>query len=909
MATKRRQSIEVFRLRLRETVNEGDDSESVGSSSTRSLLSLQEQEQEQEQEQAVVSPTAEAKTDGTVAPAKREKLLKRTESIERKQRDERRRERRRVFAEKPRGHEADSEGDIDGRERDARKPHLVASSSSGDDGSSRTMRCSLDAAESAPTEETSDVHTIEAVAQLDESFASAERPPSSEPAPAKGPEPESQAQIPPPSKPTPLAATKSNSRSSRRVVLVTRPSQRDIEIWTERATSTMVKSTGAGPRPTPTSAQSRRWMLEYKPVVRHSGWLIKRGHGLRNFKRRLFCIVDNELIYHDAHDATEVRGRLDLNRKSTVQCLLHSGFKFAQGTYSMVLYAMDNHDRDVWIRKLQERNVELLPEGSKTTRLIKQQSGNTDRGPVLFSGWLRKRGRMVKSTKRRWFELSNATLSYYSHPQGGSRKGSIDVSRARASPLDTLKTGERHSFQICTVGRNLFLHADSQEERSLWLAALASVAEGSAAASNPDSANEFAMPTSASEIGRMCKCGALANGGVAIDGVCRRCMSSFISNSEDAMVDVAREVQLLLSSPYSPEGCTSAAFLKEHTGRPVANATVREFMMGLADYLIHTRMKELQLLAGVAQSGGSSDSDTDDDGVGESGHANATHQLLVAEKEASMASDIADGIQAIVYEQIEERVFFPLYRTIVANVHAQTREDAKVLKGKIEILRSKTQGFFGIGPDSVSATAWASACAKLREMDKVSLPYMKRAQLLSACKEIYAVYHTEHPTKPPMSADAFIPAFIFVLIHSHLRDPVALKELITFFDAGSTQGEIAYFVTCLEIALEYIRSLLTACTVVLSSSRKLGIEFAKHPEADVVIVHRLVPGEQAQQSGAINVGDVLVAVNGLPVYEMELTEVVKLWRGVDGEAEFCFLPMDEYLMKYGTSGGSDRLSC
>lgn len=304
-------------------------------------------------------------------------------------------------------------------------------------------------------------------------------------------------------------------------------------MWTERATSTMVKSTGSSARPTPTSAQSRRWVLEYKPVVRHSGWLIKRGHGLRNFKRRLFCIVDDELIYHDTHDATEVRGRLDLTRKSTVQCMLHSGFKLAQGSYSMVLYAMDNHDRDVWIRKLQEHNVQVLPEGAKTAKLMKQHSDNADKGdPILFSGWLRKRGRMVKSTKRRWFELSNSTLSYYAHPQGGSRKGTIDVSHARVSPVDTLKTGERHSFQICTPSRNLFLHADSQEERSLWLAALASVGEGGANAtqggstsSKPD-ANDFAMPTSATEIGRMCKCGAMDEGGAAVDGVCRRCMSS-----------------------------------------------------------------------------------------------------------------------------------------------------------------------------------------------------------------------------------------------------------------------------------------------------------------------------------------------------------------------------------------------
>ncbi|KAE9042445.1 hypothetical protein PR002_g3902 [Phytophthora rubi] len=918
---KRRQSIEVFRLRLRETVNDGDDGERVGSGSgsARSLLSLPEHEQEQEQDPPSVNDVGRLRSEEkkTQRRKQRQEPLKKVERTTTRQRrarvevkidedsDEEFAPGQEIKIDDDSEEEEDEVEDIDGREPSERcRPRLLASMSSGADSSTRTMRCSLDAAESPPTMvDVGEIRAIEAVAQLDENIDDA-----AEPGDLLAPE-EPQAttataemQAVPRSKSPSAAQPKDNIRESRRVVLVTRPSQRDIEMWTERATSTMVKSTGSNARPTPTSAQSRRWVLEYKPIVRHSGWLIKRGHGLRNFKRRLFCIVDNELIYHDTHDATEVRGRLDLTRKSTVQCMLHSGFKLVQGSYSMVLYAMDNHDRDVWIRKLQEHNVQVQPEGAKTAKLMKQHSDNADKGdPILFSGWLRKRGRMVKSTKRRWFELSNSTLAYFAHPQGGSRKGTIDVSHARVSPVDTLKTGERHSFLICTPSRNLFLHADSQEERSLWLAALASVGEGgtnatqAGTASKPDP-NDFAMPTSATEIGRMCKCGAMDEGGAAVDGVCRRCMSSFISNTEDAMVDVAREVQLLLASPYSPEGCTSAAFLKEHTGRPVPNSTVREFMSGLSDYLIHTRLKELLMLAGVAQSDSSSDSDSDDDGVKDHIRANPAHA-----QDAAVTSEITTNIQTIVYEQIEERVFFPLYRVILANVRAQTREDAKVLKGKIEILRGKSQAFFGISPDSMSSSKWHSACAKLREVDKVSLPYMKRAQLLAACKEIYAVYHTEHPTQPPMSADAFIPAFIYVLVHAHLRDPVALKELITFFDAGSQQGEIAYFVTCLEIALEYIRSLLTACTVVLSSDRKLGIEFSKHPDADVVVVHRLVPGEQAQQSGAINVGDVLVAVNGLPVYEMELAEVVKLWRGVDGEAEFCFLPMDEYVRKYGTS--------
>ncbi|KAF1774485.1 PH domain-like [Phytophthora cactorum] len=785
MRTRRRQSIEVFRLRLRETVNEGGDDES-GNGSGRSLLSLPEQE-------AVTAPLP--------SPKDSERQTKLKHKSKQRQEDTGSRVKRTVIRKDtwPRGsveinidedsdeefvagqeikidEDSEDEEDIDGREpSERRRPCLIASSSSGDDGSTRTMSCSLDAADSpSPLVEVNEVGAIESVAQLDESIDTAEPselPEEPEIADFTGPvHPE------PRDNPSPTAQPKDNIRESRRVVLVTRPSQRDIEMWTERATSTMVKSTGSSARPTPTSAQSRRWVLEYKPVVRHSGWLIKRGNGLRNFKRRLFCIVDNELIYHDTHDATEVRGRLDLTRKSTVQCMLHSGFKFAQGSYGMVLYALDNHDRDLWIRKLQEHNVQLLPEGAKTAKLMKQHSDNADKGgPVLFSGWLRKRGRMVKSTKRRWFELSNTTLSYFAHPQGGSRKGSIDISHARVSPVDTLKTGERHSFQICTPSRNLSLHADSQEERSYgWLLSL-----------------------HASEIGRMCKCGALNEGGAAVD---------------------AREVQLLLASPYSPEGCTSAAFLKEHTGRPVSNATVREFMTGLSDYLIHTRLKELQLLAGVAQPDSSSDSDSDDDAVKGANPARPQDALVV--------SEITNNIQTIVHEQIEERVFFPLYRAILTNVRAQTREDAKVLKGKIEILRT---------------------CAKLREVDKVSLPYMKRAQLLAACKEIYAVFHSEHPTQPPMSADAFIPAFIYVLIHSHLRDPVALKEMITFFDSGS-QGEIAYFVTCLEIALEYIRSLLTACTVVLSSKRKLGIEFSKHSEADVVVVHRLVPGNRPSRA-------------------------------------------------------------
>ncbi|TYZ62312.1 hypothetical protein PybrP1_009476 [[Pythium] brassicae (nom. inval.)] len=673
--------------------------------------------------------------------------------------------------------------------------------------------------------------------------------------------------------------------SSQRVLLVTRPSQRDMEIWTQRATSKMVRSVGGTLRPQVTSVQSKRWVLEYKPVVHHSGWLIKRGAGrLRGFKRRLFCIIDDELVFHDSHSAVEVRGRVDLSKKSSVQSLPHSGFKLAQGSTQMTLYAVDKSDRDTWIKKLQERNVELLPPITKAPARVggEPPRGAADSDRVLFAGWLRKRGQVVKSTKRRWFELTGTTLSYFTHPQGGTKKGSLEILDAQIVHMDTLRSGERHSFQVRTPGRRLVLHADSQEERSLWVASLSAAAEGSNSVSD-----SFSAPSGFAETERMCTCES-AGGDAPPASLCPRCNLSFIAPSEDALVDVTREVQLILASPYSPEGSTSGAFIKDNAGRPVSNAKIRQFMAGLADYMIHTRMNELRLLGGHTDVG-SSDDDDESAAAAEASPFNEG------------ACEFIERTVGIIYDQIEERVVFPLYKTIRDNVVQQTRADAKVIRGKIEVLRSKSQAFFGIVPESVSPSNWASASAKLKAVDKVSLPYMKRAYLLAACKEIYSVYHTEHPTNAPMSADDFIPAFIYVLIQSGLDDPVALRELITFFDAGGSQGEIAYFVTCLEIALEYIRSLLTACTVVLDASRQLGIEFAKDPVRGVAVVNRLVAGGQAEKSRAVTLGDVVVAVNGLPVYEMELEEIVRVLKGVEGDAELCFLPVSEFEATFGTA--------
>lgn len=683
------------------------------------------------------------------------------------------------------------------------------------------------------------------------------------------------------------------SGSSRHVVLVTRPSQRDIEQWKERATSTMVQSRKNSTMrlPRTSSAQSNRWILEYKPVVKHSGWLIKRGHSIRNFKRRLFCIIDNELVYHDSHDSTGVRGRLDLSKKSAVQCMLHNGFKLIQGSYQMILYAIDAHDRDVWIRKLQECGVELIPATEMVSKTSEDHAVG-DKNPIVFSGWLRKRGQLVKSTKRRWFELTSTTLSYYTHPQGGTKKGSLEIQNAQLSNLDTLKTGERHSFLVRTQGRNLILYADSEEDRSLWIAYLCSAAERSG---SPERGSlNPALSSSMIETGRVCTCAASSESSTSIstmaDGICRRCMASFISKTEDALLDVQREVQLILASPYSPEGSTSASFIKEQLAKPstIQNTSIRQFMSGLADYMIHTRINELRMLAGNPTTSEERERD-----------------YVVDDPETNdPTSELTERIISIIYEQIEEHVFSPVCRYVHENILVQIRAEAKIMNSKIDVLRGKSQSFFGITPDSLSPSEWSSACSKMHDIDKASLPCTKRDQLVAACKEIYAVYHQEHPSNAPMNADEFIPAFIYVLVHARLENPVALKELMTFFDMGGTQGEAAYFVTCLEIALEYIRSLLIACTVELDATKRLGIEFAKR-ESGPTTVHHLIPDGQAARTGLVSVGQVLVAVNGVPVHEMELLEITKMVKGIEDNVEFCLLTWEEYVKRFGQSSPSE----
>jgi hypothetical protein len=164
-----------------------------------------------------------------------------------------------------------------------------------------------------------------------------------------------------------------------------------------------------------------------------------------------------------------------------------------------------------------------------------------------------------------------------------------------------------------------------------------------------------------------------------------------------------------------------------------------------------------------------------------------------------------------------------------------------------------------------------------------------------------------------MSADAFIPAFIYVVVHCDIDDVLTLKNLLVAFTLASHQtrtGETAYFVTCLEIAIEYIQSLVILEEVEFDRHRPLGIEF--HRERGVVVVHRVLDkymkshnvktersntaddDDDGDSRYTIESGDVLMAINGVSAHDKTLRDVKRVIDGIQGPVALAFLKWEEY---------------
>ena len=130
----------------------------------------------------------------------------------------------------------------------------------------------------------------------------------------------------------------------------------------------------------------------------------------------------------------------------------------------------------------------------------------------------------------------------------------------------------------------------------------------------------------------------------------------------------------------------------------------------------------------------------------------------------------------------------------------------------------QTQSFLDIHPSHQSPTEWKLAITLIDSMDNYSLPSEKAAVLVEVARCIYETDAREHDHTTDrtaslkqqkqsilMSADDFLPIFIFVLARCHLRSVIVTRHLISETMVTALMiGETGYYATMLEAAIGYI---------------------------------------------------------------------------------------------------------
>jgi len=148
-------------------------------------------------------------------------------------------------------------------------------------------------------------------------------------------------------------------------------------------------------------------------------------------------------------------------------------------------------------------------------------------------------------------------------------------------------------------------------------------------------------------------------------------------------------------------------------------------------------------------------------------------------------------------------------------------------------LKNKSQSYFKILPELESSSNWESVSKLIKEgVGRSTLPCVKLRAILEAAKEIIRLFEEEHnkgteepqdisidklpddsdsksalhPRQASLSADDFLPIFIFCIVRSKLDRPCALSKFPNNIDA--------FFGLC----YSFSKDLLSTCKVALLGS-------------------------------------------------------------------------------------------
>lgn len=171
--------------------------------------------------------------------------------------------------------------------------------------------------------------------------------------------------------------------------------------------------------------------------------------------------------------------------------------------------------------------------------------------------------------------------------------------------------------------------------------------------------------------------------------------------------------------------------------------------------------------------------------------------------------NVASILEEVVFQVVEDTIVVPLEKNISFLVGVTIDADVEERLGNnIQRMRGKSQSELGIPEHLQSDDNWGKSCHHLSMIDEKALPNDKINELLTSALEIFkscGEKNLEWKESSALTADDYLPIHIYVVIHSGLKRPLMTKELLgAMIHPSKMLGEVGYFLTMFEVALQYI---------------------------------------------------------------------------------------------------------
>lgn len=222
---------------------------------------------------------------------------------------------------------------------------------------------------------------------------------------------------------------------------------------------------------------------------RLEGWLNKQGKEDGRFHPRRFVLSDGVLKYYVKESHKEPKATIPVSEINAVFCPEKIGNKHGLqlsyvkdgSTRNIFVYSEDGKTIVDWysaLRAAKLHHLQVAFPGARESQLVPHLTRD-----FLREGWLWKSGpRPADQHRRRWFTLDDRKWMYHEDPLDAYPKGEIFLGHRNEGY--SVQSGGPHAFKempfaftVTTPHRKFVMGAESDRDRSEWIAVLGKVME------------------------------------------------------------------------------------------------------------------------------------------------------------------------------------------------------------------------------------------------------------------------------------------------------------------------------------------------------------------------------------------------------------------------------------------------